>query len=593
MDRCLLLIFAISFPAGFITASKTDSNWSAFSSPLLAFFNHHPSAGLPASRPPRRHRKVLMHHPSSDGPAPSTMSECQRMVLIGGGHAHVQVIKALNARSRPANLHVTLIDLQSSASYSGMVPGCVAGLYSLDQVQIALDSLADWSGIDFVCGRVVGMLFDKNDERNGRKSVLVEVTDDDGNVIRREIPFDVVSIDIGSTTRNFTSTPGAERYTISTRPISDLVRRIQYEDSVIHEKLKTDESSDVIKVVVVGGGAAGIELSLALRARWNDILDSKLTVTLIDSNDVLLPSETSACCSALRCIMKKYNIEVRHNLVVDEVTSSHIHVNSNKNNVGSLQGKVPYTHCIWATGAEAHTLAWDLHKDSGLDVSTDRGWICVNHHLQSISHPSVFAAGDCCEIMIENRKSPPKAGVYAVRSGPILIENLTRFLGVNPHSQSDVSANPNDLIVYHPQDDFLKLLMCGDGTALGFRFGIPFYGKWVWELKDHIDTMFMDLFRLEKLSQSDTTKSTPTAEEEEGVGVKYDTSQYDRHESVKERMNAEDAGAFLLRRDDEVDFQTAWSILREMMADEYYKEDVLSAIIRSPDNWWKELFVTS
>ena len=94
--------------------------------------------------------------------------------------------------------------------------------------------------------------------------------------------------------------------------------------------------SDGIKVRVVGGGAACIELSFALRARWKDILGSKLSITFIDSNDVRLPLETSACCSALMYVMKKYNIEVRQ---VDEVTSSHIHMSSNKNNDGSLQEK--------------------------------------------------------------------------------------------------------------------------------------------------------------------------------------------------------------------------------------------------------------
>lgn len=227
--------------------------------------------------------------------------------------------------------------------------------------------------------------------------------------------------------------------------------------------------------MVVGGGAAGIELSLALRARWNDMLDSKLSITLIDRNDMLFPSETSACRSALKNVMEKYNIEVRHNLLVDEVTSSHIHVTSIANSDGSSnqKDKIPYTHCIWATGAESHPLSWDLHKQCGLAVSPDRGWIRVNQHMQSLSHPSVFAAGDCCEIVYENRKSPPKAGVFAVRSGPILIENLTRFLGANPHSKTDGEAGSNELITYDPQDDFLKLLMCGDGTALGFRFGVP------------------------------------------------------------------------------------------------------------------------
>jgi NADH dehydrogenase FAD-containing subunit len=88
----------------------------------------------------------------------------------------------------------------------------------------------------------------------------------------------------------------------------------------------------------------------------------------------------------------------------------------------------------------------------------------VNKCLQSISHPYVYAAGDCSEMIA---KSPPKAGVYAVRAGPILVSNIMRSL----NKDDDVSES--DYVQYTPQDDFLKLLMCGDGTALGFRFGIP------------------------------------------------------------------------------------------------------------------------
>mmetsp|Transcript_31964 Transcript_31964/g.52132 ORF Transcript_31964/g.52132 Transcript_31964/m.52132 type:complete len:285 (-) Transcript_31964:522-1376(-) len=283
--------------------------------------------------------------------------------------------------------------------------------------------------------------------------------------------------------------------------------------------------------------------------------------------------------------MEKYKIEVRHNLVVEEVTSSHIHVSSNAEDdaMSDVKGKISYDHCIWATGAEAHTLSWDLHQQCGLSVS-DRGWIRVNQHLQSLSHPSVFAAGDCCEIVNGNLRSPPKAGVYAVRSGPILIENLIRFLGAKSHSMTNDEANRSDLVAYNPQSDFLKLLMCGDGTALGFRFGIPLYGKWVWELKDHIDQMFMDLFDVNNLPTrtNSGTEEKVDGDEEDRHNKECDNSQYDTYEAKKERMKAEDAGKLLLRRDDDVDFQTAWSVLREMMADEKYKEEVLS-IVRTPD----------
>ena len=116
------------------------------------------------------------------------------------------------------------------------------------------------------------------------------------------------------------------------------------------------------------------------------------------------------------------------------------------------------------------------------------------------------------EGLVNGTPTPPKAGVYAVRSGPILIDNLTRILN------HDKEGNVLPLTPYKPQDDFLKLMVCGDGTALGFRFGIPIYGKWVFEMKDAIDNGFMNLFREEYL---------PEVIE----GQPYDTSQYD---AVKE-----------------------------------------------------------
>jgi len=168
----------------------------------------------------------------------------RKIVLVGGGHAHVQVIKSLNRDARPSDVHVTLIDKQAQASYSGMVPGCVSNLYSLDQVQIDVGPLAEWAGDEFICGTVVGMTYDN--EGCG-KYVTVEVTDDNGSVISKHVPFDVISFDIGSTTRGFTSVPGAREHAISTRPISELVLRVQREE----DKLKSAGLKEG-RVVVVG-----------------------------------------------------------------------------------------------------------------------------------------------------------------------------------------------------------------------------------------------------------------------------------------------------------------------------------------------------
>ena len=122
-----------------------------------------------------------------------------------------------------------------------------------------------------------------------------------------------------------------------------------------------------------------------------------------------------------------------------------------------------------------------------------------------------FAAGDCASIeglvdsISQNAKpSPPEAGVYAVRSGPILFENISWFL----KNKSPNEPPPYEpLLRFDPQEDFLKLIGCGDEIAIGFRWYLFLRGKWVWKLKDAIDTTFMDLF---KVSKPRTTKQHPT-----------------------------------------------------------------------------------
>ena len=160
---------------------------------------------------------------------------------------------------------------------------------------------------------------------------------------------------------------------------------------------------------------------------------------------------------------------------------------------------------------------------------------------------------DCNTIVDLDKNSPPKAGVYAVRSGPILIENLTKFLN---------KERKETWKVYNPQDDFLKLLVCGDGTGLGFRFGIPFHGKWVFQLKDAIDVGFMNLFKVENLP-----KLVP--------GKPYDTSQYDARKKRRPPINPMEAAALLEWSNEDIDFEQAWDVLRDMTEDEMYRDSVL------------------
>jgi selenide,water dikinase len=454
----------------------------------------------------------------------------QRLVLIGGGHAHVQVIKALNKASRPDNLQVTLIDVQKSASYSGMVPGTISGLYKPEDTLLHLVPLAEWAGIEFIHKKVVDIDIDNN-------LIYLE------NETDTPIPFDAVSIDIGSASRGLYETKGAKKYTIPTRPIADLVRKVEEECQELQQNPRP------VDVVVIGGGAAGTELSMSIKGRFSPIVGKdNVRVTVLDSGDRLLPAETDVNRNALIQTLEGHGVEVRHGCTVEEVKKESLLLTSGE--------EIQFTHCLWATGAGAHDLSYRL-GNRGLGISK-RGWIRVNEYLQSVTHPNIFAAGDCCTMEGLENGSPPKAGVYAVRSGPILIENLTRILGQDKEEA---------LTPYKPQDDFLKLMVCGDGTALGFRFGIPIQGKWVFDLKNEIDSGFMDLFKVANLPELKD-------------GESYDTTQYD-DDSKRERpepLPPMEAAKLLQRTDDDVDFQQAWSILRRMNENEEYCNDVLAHI---------------
>lgn len=478
----------------------------------------------------------------------------QHLVLIGGGHAHVQVIKSLNKFKRPKHVKVTLIDMQQSAVYSGMVPGCISGLYEFEEALIKLEPLAKWSDIQFIQGEVTDV------DPDARVVIL-----QDGS----SLEYDVLSIDIGSRSNGVerlfslddqdSSSFDYDERIIPTRPIANLVRRI---DDI-------DSSKIICDFVIVGGGIAGIELAMSIHGK----LDKK-TITIIDSKEDILLDANDECRRALRKQLNDRNISIISKSRAETISDGLVTLHDGR--------KVKYSYCILATGAGAHPLAHNLSK-RGISCSPSSNWIRVSPTLQSLSHENIFAAGDCCVIegLEDGRISIPKAGVYAVRAGPILIENITKILNYYTNLYS-VSDEKNELQQYTPQDDFLKLLVCGDGNALGFRFGCAFYGKWVWNLKDYIDKKFLDLFdeaQLPDCSAKENSAHVDCCNEVREIQTsgKYDTSQYDAQLSVFDlsKVSPNDAANLLLKTDDTLAPELAWSILRNMTLHESYREDII------------------
>jgi selenide,water dikinase len=369
------------------------------------------------------------------------------LVLVGGGHAHVQVLRRF-AMDPPA-ARVTLVVDSPIAVYSGMVPGYVAGQYRADELEIDVVPLARRAGARVVLASAL---------RIDAAARLIHAAE------RAPLRYDVASVDIGSTVAGL-DLPGVRENAVPTRPIAELVRRT---DSLV-ERIRSRPRGAPFRVVVVGGGAGGVELAFTLWQRIDAGSDPAIEVSLVHAWPELLLDYPRSFVARVHRNADKRGIRVSPLRRVVAARGSALRFDDG--------ASMPFDALIWVTGAVSHP----LFADSGLPTEP-RGFVRTRSTLQVEGFDDLFAVGDCAT-MTEFPRTP-KAGVYAVRQGPVLIDNLRAWLEKKPLGR------------YRPQADFLTLLNLGDGTALGAKWGRSFEGAWVMRLKDRIDRRFMQKFQV-------------------------------------------------------------------------------------------------
>ncbi len=371
----------------------------------------------------------------------------KRLLLLGGGHAHLHVLKSL-ADAPIHDTEVTLLSPYPQQVYSGMLPGWVAGHYRIEQCVIPLTPLAKRGGVVFCEGRGVALDLGNNTVRC-----------DNGNVL----PFDILSIDTGSVA-DVSTIPGAADHAIPVRPIEKFIESIARIQAGAHYSERADHHLPPLRFAFIGAGAGGIELALGLQHAFaRDHAD----ITLISAANTL-PGTVG---KRLLPILAARGIKLIAGQSAARIEAGVVHLASGE----KLEADV----IITATGAAA--AAWP--REAGL-ACDERGFILVNDHRQSISHPQVFAAGDCASMQNFVR---PKSGVYAVRAGPALSTNLRRALTQQP------------LKTFKPQARSLYLLSTGDRYAIASWGSFTWEGEWVWRWKDRIDRGFIaKYFMLER-----------------------------------------------------------------------------------------------
>lgn len=394
------------------------------------------------------------------------------LVLIGGGHSHIAVLKKFGMKPVPG-VRLTLITRDVHTPYSGMLPGHVAGHYTYDESHIDLRKLAIFANARLYHDIATGV------DREHKQVLL------DG---RPPVPYDLLSINIGSRPQS-NSIKGVNEHTLPVKPIDEFLQG--WND--ISEKVL--QSKKQFTLSIVGTGAGGVEMSLATQYRLQHLLrehghdDIKLHVRLIGANSVILKTHNQRVQEKFLRVLAERKIELITGQPVTEVTAKSVICGDHV---------YPTDATIWVTHAGAQ--AWI--NDSGL--ATDKsGFIQVNDCLQSIDDEDIFAAGDIAAVVNHPRE---KSGVFAVRQGPPLADNLRRRLyGLEPKP-------------FTPQRQFLGLISTGNQYAVASRGPWALEGAWLWKLKDWIDRRFMSNFSdLPEMEQEEAGQIDIQVADEEAI----------------------------------------------------------------------------
>jgi len=366
----------------------------------------------------------------------------KKLLLIGGGHSHVEVMRRI-ALQPASDISVTVVNPTTHTPYSGMLPGLIAGHYTFAQCHIDLPALAESTGCCF-----------KNAAINGLHPQEKLAFCDNGDVL----DYDIASIDIGSTPATL-GIAGAARHGLKVKPTDRFLR----EWDRLLDRAGRNELPDGFRIVMAGGGAAGVEVLLAIQHRLRCAGFEAARYAVVTDGDNVLREHSARTRALFRRVLQQRGVLLHLDQRIVEATPAGL--------VTATGEKIPADLVIWATGAEP--AGWPAA--CGLAVN-DRGFIRIGETLQVTGQDDIFATGDIASMEGFTR---PKSGVYAVRQGPPLAENLRRALNAMP------------LLRYQPQRRALALISTGDQYAVASRGWLFTRGKWVWRWKDHIDRGFM------------------------------------------------------------------------------------------------------
>lgn len=367
--------------------------------------------------------------------------EASHLLLLGAGHAHLEVVRQA-PRLHAAGARITVVS-PPLFWYSGLATSVLAGRHRPESNVIDVAALCRRKGVGFVEGEVESGDVDRRH---------VQLTDG------RQLAYDILSVNLGSVVPE--PVPGVAEAAVPARPIPPLLEL----GAGLSDAGGTDAAPGTSlprRIVVLGGGATGCEVALALRARGGEAPE----ITLVSPD-----APPAGLAPRARRIMADVLGERRIRWVPEPARSV-----SGGTVVLASGAAIAFDHLVNCTGLVPNPVAGRLGLPTG-----PKGHILLSPTLEAPGHPGHFGAGDAVQVV---GATHPPAGVYSVRQAPVLVDNLVAHL---------TGTRPRPFALRRP---VLLILALGEGTGLATFGPLAMRGRWALRWKDRLDQEWLDRYR--------------------------------------------------------------------------------------------------
>ena len=334
-----------------------------------------------------------------DAALPTTTK--RRVVIVGGGAGGIELATSLGeSLGRKGLAEIVLVDREPAHIWKPLLHEVAAGTMDVNANEIAYLALASWHGFVFQQGPMLGL------DRRSKEITIGEVCNPDGDVLfpKRRLAYDVLVLSLGGVSNDF-GVPGVKEhaYTLDNVEQAEALNRRIVSAVVRANYSAGDESAQPIRVIIIGGGATGVELAAQLRTAGRVLAaygfdklqpEKLLEITLIEAGPRILPHMPERIAQAVHEALEKLQIKVLTRVQVMSIDGTQV--------LGKDNRRFPADVCVWAAGVKGADWLRDLDQ---LETNKNNQ-IVVDSQLRTTRDPAVFALGDCAQVQSEPGQRP-------------------------------------------------------------------------------------------------------------------------------------------------------------------------------------------